>query len=155
MSDGFELPDSGERLLTFEVGSGVYALPITGVIEVVEVESIACIPMLPLSVAGVSNHHGDALPVIRRSSLFDVDEAELPEPAHVLVVNDRVSTGTHLGVPVDRVVGLVDGIGVESQGSHPIAERRPIDGRLVSILDPQRLLARAREVIEGALVRTG
>ncbi len=153
MSDALALPDSGERLLTFEVGGVVYALPITGVIEVVEVESVACIPMLPRSVAGVSNHHGDALPVIRRSSLFDVDEAELPEPAHVLVVNDRASTGIHLGVPVDRVLGLVDGSGVVSRSSDPVAARRSIDGRLVSILDPQRLLARAREVIEGASAR--
>ena len=44
-------------------------------------------------------------------------------------------------MPVDRVLGLVDGVGVAARGADPVAERRPIGGRVVSVIDPQRLVA--------------
>jgi chemotaxis signal transduction protein len=154
VSDPRAVTGDGDRLLTFEVGSALYALPIAGVLEVAEVGAMACIPTLSRKVGGVVNHHGDALPVIRRSSLFEVEESELPEPTHLLVVADLPWGGAHLGLPVDRVVGLAEGRGARSRGSHLVAERRPIDGRLAGILDPQRLVERAREVIEGSLERS-
>ena len=142
-----------ERLLSFEVGDSVYALPIACVVEVSEVEPLACIPTLPAGIGGVMNHHGDALPVLRRSVLLDVDEAELAEPAHVLVFTGRPTGGARLGMEVDRIVGLVDGAAAVAHGEGPIAERRSIDDRVVFVLDPQRLVARAREVIERSLGR--
>jgi hypothetical protein len=93
------------------------------------------------------------LPVLRRASLLDVDEASLPEPAHVLVVTDRETGGARLGLPVDRIVGLVDGAAAVARGAHPVAERRPIGGRVANVLDPKQLVARAQEVIERSVVR--
>jgi chemotaxis signal transduction protein len=148
-------PWTDERLLTFEVGGALYALPIAGVVEVTEVDRIACIPSLPAEVGGVLNYHGDALPVIHRFPLLGVDEEGLPEPQQVLVLAERASSAARLGLPVDRVVGLVDGAAAASQGPDPIAERRPIDGRVANVLDPKRLVARAREVIELALGQDG
>lgn len=145
---------SEDRLLTFEVGGSVYALPIAGVLEVAEVGQIACIPMVPPGIAGVVNHHGDALPVIRRASLLDLDAESLGDPQHVLVISDRPTHSARLGLPVDRVLGLVDGEGAAARGSDPVAERRTIDGRVASVLDPRRLVERAREVIEGALAHS-
>ena len=138
----------GERLLAFEVGGAVYALPIAGVVEVAEVSPVACVPTLPIELGGVVNYHGDALPVLRRDALLDVDESQLPEPEHVLVVSERASGAGQLGLPVDRVLGFVDGEGAQADGPDPVAEHRPIDGRVASILDPRQLVARAREVIE-------
>jgi hypothetical protein len=132
-----------ERLLTFEVGGSLYALPIANVIEVAEVE--------PPSTGGVVNLHGDALPVIRRAELFGVAEAGLPAPAHLLVVAGRPDQVARLGVPVDRIAGLVDGSGVASRDGELVAERRPIGGRVVGIVDPRVLVARAREAIERGL----
>ena len=57
--------ESSERLLTFAVGGGIYALPIASVLEVTEVVGNACIPTVPPGVAWVMNYHGDALPVVR------------------------------------------------------------------------------------------
>ena len=141
----------GERLLTFEIGEALYALPIANVLEVAEVEEIRCIPTLPASTGGVVNHHGDALPVIRRAELFGVAEAGLPAPAHLLVVAGRPDQVARLGVPVDRIAGLVDGSGAASRGGELVAERRPIGGRVVGIVDPRVLVVRAREAIERAL----
>jgi chemotaxis signal transduction protein len=140
-----------ERLLTFEVGGSLYALPIANVLEVADVEPLACIPTLPASTGGVVNLHGDALPVIRRAELFDVAEAGLPEPAQLLVVAGRPDQVARLGVPVDRIAGLVDGSGKASRDGELVAERRPIGGRVVGIVDPRVLVARAREAIERAL----
>ena len=140
-----------ERLLTFEVGGSLYALPIANVIEVAEVEELACIPMLSAATGGVVNLPGDALPVIRRSQLFGVDEAGLPAPAHLLVVAGRPDQVARLGVPVDRIAGLVDGSGAASGSGELVAERRPLGGRVVGIVDPRVLVARAREAIERGL----
>jgi chemotaxis signal transduction protein len=143
-----------DRLLSFEVGDSIYALPIACVVEVSEVEPLACIPTLPLDTGGVMNHHGDALPVLRRSILLDVDDADLAEPANVLVFTSRPTSGSRLGMEVDRIVGLVDGAAAVAHGEGPVAERRSIDGRVVFVLDAQRLVARASEVIERSLGRS-
>lgn len=140
-----------ERLLTFEVGPSLYALPIEAVIEVTEVGELACIPTLPATTGGVMNLHGDALPVIRRSELFGVAEEGLPAPAHLLVIAGRSDRVARLGVPVDRIAGLVDGSGAASASGDLVAERRPLGGRVAGIVDPRVLVARAREAIERGL----
>ncbi len=155
MSDLATAREKERRLLSFEVGGARFALPISGVIEVAEVDFIACIPTLPVEIGGVINHRGDALPVLRHGSLLGVDRAESSDPTHVLVVTDRPTSGTRLGLLVDRVIGLVDGDPAVGTGTGPVAERRPIDGRVSGVIDPQRLVARAREVIERSLVRSG
>jgi chemotaxis signal transduction protein len=142
--------DQDQRLLTFEVAGSVYAIPISGVFEVADVGEISCIPTVDPAVAGVINHHGDALPVVRRTSLLDLDVSQLDDPQHILVISDRPTNSARLGLPVDRVLGLVDGAGASALGTGPVAERRTIDGRVASVLDPQRLVARAEEIIEGS-----
>jgi chemotaxis signal transduction protein len=147
--------DQDQRLLTFEVAGSVYAIPISGVIEVADVGDVSCIPTVAPDVAGVINHHGDALPVIRRGSLLELNASALEDPQHILVISDRPTKSARLGLPVDRVLGLVNGVGATALGAGPIAERRTIDGRVASVLDPQRLVSRAEEVIEGSLEASG
>ncbi len=146
---------SDERLLTFEVGGAIYALPIGGVLEVAEVGTVACVPSLAPGLGGVINYHGDALPVLERSVLLDLEEGELAEPEHVLVISGVSGRSAQLGLPVDRVLGLVAGSAPVAHGPDPVAARRPIGGRVAGVLDPERLVARAREVIDGALARGG
>jgi chemotaxis signal transduction protein len=148
------LPQAGEgRLLTFEVGGGIYALPIASVLEVAEVGAASCIPTVPPGMAWVMNYHGDALPVIRSSVLMDLAEASVPAPEHVLVITARSTSTPDLGLPVDRILGLVAGRSAAARDHEPIAERRPLDGRVANILDAHRLVAKAREAIEQALGR--
>jgi chemotaxis signal transduction protein len=145
--------DSQNRLLTFEIGSSLFALPIEGVHEVAEITQLACIPTLSRDVAGVINYRGDALPVVQRDRLLPPGAGALAAPQHVLVISDRPSSPPCLGLHVDRVLGLVDGEPARGRGSDPVAERRPLDGRMAQIVDPARLVARARKVIEDALAR--
>lgn len=145
--------DSQDRLLLFEIGSSLFALPIEGVHEVAEMALLACIPTLPRDVAGVINYRGDALPVVRRERLLQPGAGALDAPEHVLVISDRPGSPPCLGLDVDRVLGLVDGPPALARGTDPVVEKRPIDGRMAHILDPTRLVARARKVIEDALAR--
>ena len=151
------MTESGEdRLLTFEIGESLFAMPIAGVLEVAERGVEACVPTVSSSIASVINYRGDALPVVRRERLLELGDVELEAlPEHVLVVTDSPTHAARLGLEVDRVLGLIDGEGATSRDSEPVAERRPIEGRLTHILDPARLVARAREVIEDSLAKSG
>ena len=142
-----------ERLVTFLVAGAAYAIPIADVLEVTEVGRPCAVPSLPRSVAGVVNHHGDALPVVAPAMLFDVADADVPEPEHLLVLAGSDAEAPSLGLPVDRICGLVPGRGGTALEASGIVERRPIDGRIVSILDTKRLLARAAASIEQAAAR--
>jgi purine-binding chemotaxis protein CheW len=151
MSAAAENLRAEDRLLTFEVAGDFYAIPIAGVLEVADAGRVTCIPTLPTSMGGVINYHGDALPVLNCSSLFEVNESELCEPASILVISGRVGESARLGIPIDRVLGLVDGAAAAMSGAKAVAERRSIQGRVASVLDPQRLVSQARDVIESSV----
>jgi purine-binding chemotaxis protein CheW len=153
MSASVENPCVEDRLLTFEVAGDLYAMPIAGVLEVADAARVTCIPTLPTSVGGVINHHGDALPVLNCSSLFEVNESEIGEPSSILVISGCAGESARLGIPIDRVLGLVDGAAAAMSGAKVVAERRSIQGRVASVLDPQRLVSQARDVIESSLGR--
>ncbi len=153
MSASVEHLSAEDRLLTFEVAGDLYAIPIAGVLEVADAGRMTCIPTLPMSVGGVINYHGDALPVLNCSSLFEVNESELGEPSSILVISGRAGESARLGIPIDRVLGLVDGAAAAMSGAKVVAERRSIQGRVASVLDPQRLVSQARDVIESSLGR--
>lgn len=139
-----------ERMLTFEIGDSLFAMPIAGVLEVTEPAGEACIPTVPSRVARVMNYRGDALPVVCRERLLGLSAPRGDEPAHVLVVTDRRSPVPRFGLDVDRVLGLVDGCVAEAPRGSVIAERRQVGERMASVLDPARLVARAREVVESS-----
>ena len=153
MSASVENPCAEDRLLTFEVAGDLYAMPIAGVLEVADAGRVTCIPTLPTSMGGVINYHGDALPVLNCSSLFEVNESEIGEPSSILVISGCAGESARLGIPIDRVLGLVDGVAAAMSGAKVVAERRSIQGRVASVLDPQRLVSQARDVIESSLGR--
>jgi chemotaxis signal transduction protein len=137
-----------ERLLTFEIGGSLYALPISGVVEVTEIDhEFAAVPTLPGHIGGVINFHGDALPVLRSAAVLGVESSSAGLPAQIVVLTDRPTEQARLGLPVDEILGLVNGPRATARGPDPVAERRSIDGRVAMILDPERLVARAEAVI--------
>jgi chemotaxis signal transduction protein len=179
MKDALATSDfSGDRLLTFEVASAVYGLPISVVLEVAEADRATCVPGLPLELVAVMNWHGDALPLVASEELLaglgedsggddelpvDLasDEAAVADVGHgailkeqILVVSDGGDESAALGMPVDRVIGLVNGTSRSSRSANVVAERRSVDGRVVHVLDPCRLVARAGELIERAVGAT-
>ena len=144
--------EAADRLLTFEIAGALFALPISDVLEVAEPSGEACIPSVPSEVACVMNYRGDALPVVRRERILTVERSEA-RAENLLVISDRTTAAPRLGLEVDRVIGLEDSPAVRSRDGSVVAERRPMAGRVASILDPARVVARAREVIEGTLAQ--
>lgn len=156
-------PDA-DRQLMFLFEDVHYAMPIAWIVEVAEKDRVTSVPSLSLPVGGVMNWHGEALPLVATELLLgrESDEAgATPFGAattvgyaqeQVLVVSASPGSPARMGMPVDRVIGLVDG--AVSEGSEEpgqlVVERRPVDGRIVHILDPAALLARGEEVIENA-----
>ena len=153
MNPAAEIPFDEDRLLAFDVGGTVYALPIACVAEVAEVGRLVSIPSVPTGTAGVMNHHGDARPVFQRSVLLDLSEVD-SDPTHTLVLSPRGGGGSCFGIFVDRILGLVSGGGAQVTGPASAEEQRSIDGREVLELDPERLFARAGEAIDNALERS-
>jgi len=163
MNTGSSFGDGGERLLMFLFEDVRYALPIAWVVEVAEKDRVTSVPSLALPIGGVMNWHGEALPLIATELLLGRhrDEAgATPFGAattvgyaqdQILVVSDKPGSLARLGMPVDRVIGLVPGPGYDARkGEGLVVERRPLDGRIVHILDPMALVARGAEVIESA-----
>jgi chemotaxis signal transduction protein len=144
-----------ERLLLFEIGSSLFALPLHGVLEVAELAGGACIPSVPPQVAQVVNFRGDALPLVGGERLLPLERGAQPGVASMLVLSDRAAPVPRLALPVDRVLGLVEGAGGKATGSSPVAERRPWRGRLMHVVDPARLVARAQEIIQDSLGASG
>jgi chemotaxis signal transduction protein len=171
MSELAPLRGSTDRILTFEVGDAVFALPIEAVLEVAEADRATCVPGIPANVAAVMNWNGDPLPLVASHLLLAGSDPEEPHTrpsaestpvdeqtadeenqgvllAQVLVISDRDDEAGRLGMPVDRVLGLVDGRPKAAHSQNLVVERRPVEGRVVSVLDPHRLVARAEEIIE-------
>ena len=140
------------RLILFEVAGAVYALPIADVIEVLEHSSRVGIPTLPLSVGGVVNHHGEALPVIAPAALFEGAEGERPAE-HLLVLGGIGSEAGQLGVPVERVLGLAEATLAAGAGADWIRERITVDERIVAVLDATRCIERAEAAFSVSVTR--
>ena len=68
--------------------------------------------------------------------------------AHLL---DYLAVMRRIGMPVDRVQGLITGRTPTARTSTLIVERREVGGRIVAILDPRVLVERAGEIIERAV----
>lgn len=157
-------PSDTDRQLMFLFGDVRYAMPIAWVVEVAEKARVTSVPSLALPVGGVMNWNGEALPVVATELLLgrEGDEAgATPFGAattvgyaqeQVLVISASPGSPARMGMPVDRVIGLMDG-SVEQKIKQPgqmVVERRPVEGRLVHILDPEALVARGEAVIENA-----
>lgn len=156
--------EDADRLLMFLFEDIQYALPIAWVVEVAEKNRVTGVPSLALPVGGVMNWHGEALPLVATELLLGRhrDEAgATPFGAattvgyaqeQVLVVSGKPGSPARMGMPVDRVIGLVQGEGASSRSpsGELVVERRPVEGRIVHVLDPAALVARGEEVIESA-----
>ncbi|MCC6642645.1 MAG: chemotaxis protein CheW [Deltaproteobacteria bacterium] len=140
-----------ERALAFEIGGMAFSLPLRDVREVTDLAEIRSVPTLPRALVGITNHRGDALPVVAASALLGVGAAS--DARQILVLGGNGDEPPQMGLPVDRILGLAEA----PQGRrdpHGVArERAMLDERTLNVLDVTRLLELAGETIGRARQR--
>jgi purine-binding chemotaxis protein CheW len=128
-------------VILLRVDDREYALPLGCVVEVVRMAALARVPDAPGSVLGLLDLRGRVVPVIdlRRRLGQPAVEPGLSTPICVVEVGGR-----SFGLVADAVtdvrplLGPVEALEVGSP-DRPVAGITHVDGRLVTLLDPERL----------------
>ena len=92
-------------IVTFRLGSQVYALPIEPVRQIIEMVTITPLPQVSLNVAGVINFHGAIAPVINLRCHLGLAEypLKLHTPIILVTVLERL-----VGLIVDQVLDVME-----------------------------------------------
>jgi purine-binding chemotaxis protein CheW len=118
-----------DRVLTFSVGPRAFSLPAARVREVVGRRRLTPVPQAPASLLGLVNIRGAVLPVLSLGAL-------LSEPVgrfgRIIIIDED----NPLGLAVDSVATVTDGIAARSAGVDPI-EIGPLVARSFSGLAPR------------------
>ena len=150
--------------LAFEMDAEQYALPIESILEIEGPGGeTRCVPGLPMGWVAVMHWHGSALPLVAGPLLLGSESerdaaegGELPEmatrwsEAHILVISEPEGEMPRLGLPVDRVLGLLEGPpgeGGQGPAGDPAVDEPPA-GPLG--LCPNELWHRATRLVERA-----
>jgi chemotaxis signal transduction protein len=136
------LPARGMRRLLFRSGGERFSLDVESVLEIAPPQEVTPVPLVPDSVAGIINHRGTIVTVIRFARLGGLGE-DRPGAIVLLRLPEMA-----VGLAVESVEGIDQTAGVlaAAAGQPPAASflRRARDpsGRTLQVIDPQ-LLAEA------------
>ncbi|MBK7614965.1 MAG: purine-binding chemotaxis protein CheW [Burkholderiales bacterium] len=141
-------PVSQQQYLRFALGSGVYAVPIDSVREILELSPTTALPLMPDFVRGVMNLRGAVVPVIDLAARFGLPPAVLARRTCIVVVEvhapeDPGQAPQVLGLMVDAVHEVL-----ETEGD--VLEDPPALGTAIA---PQFIegIARSRETMVSVL----
>ncbi len=91
--------------LVFEVGGQRYGLPVSKVVQIVEMVSITTLPGAPPIVAGVINYHGQVIPAIDVRRRLDLPSQPWSLRTPIVIASIEGHTA---GLVVDTVSGVVE-----------------------------------------------
>jgi len=126
------------NVIVFAVGAARYAVELRWVREVVTLGFVTAVPTAPHAVGGVCNLHGTILPVLDVGALVDEPVGPAPRQGDGAIVIE--ADGMLCGLRVDQVDHVASLL--EDGGAVVDAAGRPL-----TLLDPQRLLRRALELV--------
>jgi chemotaxis signal transduction protein len=126
------------NVIVFAIGAARYAVELRWVREVVTLGFVTAIPTAPPALGGVCNLHGTILPVLDVGVLLDQAAGPSPRQGDGALVLE--AEGVLCGLRVDQVDHVASLF--EDGGSVVDAAGRPL-----TLLDPQRLLRRALELV--------
>jgi purine-binding chemotaxis protein CheW len=130
------------NVIVFAIGATRYAVELRWVREVVTLGFVTAVPTAPSLIGGVCNLHGTILPVLDISTLLDLPAGPPPRQGDGALVLE--ADGVVCGLRVDQVDHVASLL--ESKGAVVDAMGRPL-----TLLDPQRMLRRAVEIVGGTL----
>jgi purine-binding chemotaxis protein CheW len=137
-----------KQLVVFNLGEEAYAVDITMVREIIQLQPITRVPGTPPSVEGVINLRGSIIPIVDLRKRFQLIKIEHNKDTRIVVVNCK---GQDVGVIVDSVAQVlripVDSIEAASSvfsGDHleHLMGIVKLSNRLVILLDMDRVLSR-------------
>jgi purine-binding chemotaxis protein CheW len=137
-----------KQLVVFHLGEEAYAVDITMVREIIQLQPITRVPGTPPSVEGVINLRGSIIPIADLRKRFQLTKIERDKDTRIVVVNCK---GQDVGVIVDSVAQVlripVDSIEAASSvfsGEHleHLMGIVKLSNRLVILLDMDRVLSR-------------
>jgi purine-binding chemotaxis protein CheW len=144
-------------VILLRVAEREYALPLGCVVEVVRMAALTAAPGAPGHVLGLLDLRGRVVPVMDLRVRLGLSPGEpgLSTPICVMEAGGRA-----LGLVADAVtdvrplLGPVERLEVTPADS-PVAGVTHVGGRLVSVLDPERLAGAARSTEPGEAGRVG
>jgi purine-binding chemotaxis protein CheW len=133
---------TSQQLVVFSLGSEEYALPIGSVHEIIRYTEPRTVASDAAWIRGVIGLRGKIIPIFDLAARMELDNAG-SEPGKIVIVE----TGTgQVGVMVDEVeeVLTISGDQLEdAPASDAVEAIAKIEDRLVVLLDPEGLFARA------------
>ena len=141
--------DPPQQYLRFALGESSYAVAIENVREILQVESMTAVPLMPSFMRGVMNLRGAVVPVIDLSQRLALDDSTDGRRSCVVIVD--IDDGEHLhtlGVMVDSVSEVFEVASLEVAPSFGtpidsgfIAGMARLDGQVLAVLNLERVLA--------------
>ena len=130
------------NVIVFALGSARYAVELRWVREVVTLGFVTAVPTAPPALGGVCNLHGTILPVLDVAALLDLPAGPAARQGDGALVIE--AEGMICGLRVDQVDHVASLY--ETGGAVVDATGRPL-----TLLDPQRLLRRALELVTSSV----
>ncbi|WP_108650137.1 chemotaxis protein CheW [Dongshaea marina] len=97
------------QYLTFEVGQERLAVSISDVKELIEVDTITPVPMMPEFILGVSNLRGTVIPILDLAARLGRAPCQLTKNSSIVLVEHPMAEGIQLiGMLVDEVNEILE-----------------------------------------------
>jgi purine-binding chemotaxis protein CheW len=130
------------NVIVFALGSARYAIELRWVREVVTLGFVTAVPTAPAALSGLCNLHGTILPVLDVAAVLDEPGGPPARQGDGALVVEAEGIVCALRVDqVDHVASLT-----ETEGGVVDATGRPL-----TLLDPQRLVRRAIELVTASI----
>lgn len=130
------------NVIVFALGSARYAVELRWIREVVTLGFVTAVPTAPPALGGVCNLHGTILPVLDVAALLDLPAGPAARQGDGALVIE--AEGMICGLRVDQVDHVASLY--ETGGAVVDATGRPL-----TLLDPQKLLRRALELVASSV----
>jgi purine-binding chemotaxis protein CheW len=143
-------PEQTLAFVALRLGGESFALQIEKVREIIRVPRITWVPGAPESVSGVINLRGTVIAVVDPAVVLSLPAAVASDQNRVVIVEAK---GNTIGFLVDSVIGVAD---IPAASLEPalrtlsdaqrscLVAQAGIDGKLVGILDVDRIAVRAQ-----------
>lgn len=135
------------RVLLFNIGSALYGLPLTHVLEIINIQKSTHLPNTPIYIKGVVNLRGKVVPVIDVRLKFNMEERPYDDKTCIIVTEihemqiglivDSVSEvvtleASHMSTPPERSVGD------QGESNRYLASVSELDGKIVLNIDCEK-----------------